>query len=289
VYQKSSTDGRPFPESLKAAGMLPGVKPSLTVYALPGTDGETVMQGLDSLAVRCRAYREAGCFFAKWRSPLTVDAKTGKPSNLAIESNMRDLARYALICQSEGLVPFVEPDVVLKGGYTLEEAVEANVKIWSCLFKSLEDHGVYLEGVLFKTNMVCPGTGCPQAYTAAQIAGATVGALRRTLPVAVRSVNFLSGGQALEDAAARLDAMNKLKDQRGGAASAPWNLSFSWSAALQLPLFELCRPESGHPKDESGLPRAAIQALFLEELKIASAAASGTHQPTPGAGDHTPP
>jgi fructose-bisphosphate aldolase class 1 len=123
VFQSSSL-GVPLPQLLTARGILPGVKPSLTVYKLPGCDGETVMQGLDSLAERLRSYKAAGCVFAKWRSPLNIDIAAGKPSQLAMESNMRDQARYALICQSEGIVPIVEPDLVLTGSHTLEDAVE---------------------------------------------------------------------------------------------------------------------------------------------------------------------
>ena len=114
VFQQDSA-GVPFPEVLSKQGLIPGVKPSLTVYKLPGTAGETTMQGLDGLSERCAKYYAAGCRFAKWRSPLTIDVAAGTPSALAIETNCRDLARYALICQSEGLVPIVEPDLVLKG------------------------------------------------------------------------------------------------------------------------------------------------------------------------------
>ena len=286
VYQKSSTDGRTFPAVLKSLGILPGVKPSLTVYKLPGTGGETVMQGLDSLSLRAAEYRAAGCLFAKWRSPLTIDTASGKPSELAIESNCRDLARYALICQSEGLVPLVEPDVVLKGEHTLETAVEVNGRVHAALFKAMADHDVYMEGALFKVNMVCPGKDCPVAYSVDDIATANLLVLRRSLPVAIRSVNFLSGGQSLEACAARLNAMNQLKQKRG-ACSAPWNLSFSWSACVQLPLFDLCLTED-YSGDEAGFPRAAMQALYLNNLSVAASAASGTHTPAPGDGDHKP-
>ena len=138
VFQ-SSTEGVPLPQLLKARGILPGVKPSLTVFKLPGCDGETVMQGLDSLAERLKEYKKAGCVFAKWRSPLTIDVAKGKPSSLAIEANMRDQARYALICQAEGIVPIVEPDLVLTGTHTLEDAVEINVRVLNVLFGSLAE------------------------------------------------------------------------------------------------------------------------------------------------------
>ena len=274
VFQKSDK-GVPLPKLLAERGILPGVKPSLTVYKLPGCDGETVMQGLDSLAERLREYREAGCVFAKWRSPLDVDVAAGKPSQLAIEANMRDQARYALICQSEGIVPIVEPDLVLAGTHTLEDAVEINVRVLNALFSSMAEHGVHLEGCILKVNMVNAGKNGPVTYSAEEIADANLRTLRRTLPVAVRTVNYLSGGQPLVDACTRLDAINRLKTQRGGDRYAPWNLSYSWSAAIQLPLFELCRDGALARDVATGLPLTAMAAQYLANLRIASAAAKG--------------
>jgi fructose-bisphosphate aldolase class I len=277
VFQKNA-QGTPFPEMLTSLGIVPGVKPHLKVYALPGQAGSTVMQGLDSLAARCREYAAAGCRFAKWRSPLTIDVANGQPSALVIEANMQDLARYALICQAEGLVPIVEPDIALTGDHDLDTAVAVNVKVQSALYKAMLDHGVFMEGTILKSNMVNPGKKCPIPYTVDEIAKANVAVLRRCMPAAIRSANFLSGGQSLEDAAARLSAINRLK------GNSPWNLSFSWSAALQLPLFQLC-------KGTGELQLDAMAALYLEELKVAAAAARGEWNPTtnPAAGAHVPP
>ena len=280
VGQKAD-DGTPFPDYLKKKGLLPGVKPSLTVYALPGTSGETCMQGLDFLAKRCAEYKAAGCTFAKWRSPLTIDVAKGTPSALAIETNMRDLARYALICQSEGLVPIVEPDLVLKGDHSLEDAVEANARVNMELFRACADYGVYMEGTLLKTNLVNPGKDCSETYSLEQIADANLRMLRRVLPVAVQSVNYLSGGLDLDAASGRLAAINDLKKRRGGDRYAPWNLSFSWSACIQLPLFQLCKTAAA---DASGLPRKAIQALYIKNLAVAKDAALGKHADLPKKG-----
>jgi len=277
LYQKSSTSGKMFPHALNDIGILPGVKPHLKVYALPGQNGATVMQGLDSLAARCKEYKAAGCKFAKWRSPIDIDLSVGQPSDLTIEANMQDLARYALICQAEGLVPIVEPDVSLKGDHDLEDAVRINLKIQSVLFKAMLDHGVYMEGALLKSNMVNPGKKCKTAYTVDELAIANLQVFRRCFPTAMVSANFLSGGQSLDDAAARLDAINKHK-----TAKDPWNLSFSWSAALQMPLFELCR-------GKSQLPLKEMEALYVKELKIASAAALGEYARSGTSGDHKPP
>ena len=274
LYQKSTTNGKLFPEVLSDLGIVPGVKPHLKVYALPGQSGATVMQGLDSLAVRLQEYKDAGCKFAKWRSPLEIDIAAGQPSELTIETNMKDLARYALICQDVGLVPIVEPDISLKGDHDLETAVRVNVKVQSMLFKSMLDHGVYMEGALLKSNMVNPGKKCKTNYTVDELAIANLQVFRRCFPTAMVSANFLSGGQSLEDAAARLDAINKHK-----SAKDPWNLSFSWSAALQMPLFELCRGKSELPLKEMG-------DLYIAELEKAGAAALGSYARNGKEGDH---
>merc|ERR1719161_254350 len=230
------------------------------------------------LAERLREYKAAGCVFAKWRSPLDIDIAAGKPSQLANECNMRDQARYALICQSEGLVPIVEPDLVLKGDHTLEDAVEINVRVNNMLFQSLAEHGVHLDGAILKVNMVNAGKDCTQTFTPEQIADANLRTLRRCLPVSVRTVNYLSGGQTLQDAAARLDAINRLKAKRGGDRYAPWNLSYSWSAAIQLPLFEFCKDPNLERDAASGLPLKAMAAAYVANLKVASAAAKGELQ-----------
>lgn len=275
LYQKSD-DGILFPELLTKRGIVPGIKPHLKVYTLPGTNGDTVMQGLDSLALRCRDYYKAGARFAKWRSPLVIDIEKGCPTDLAIKANMHDLARYALICQSEGLMPIVEPDVSLSGTHTLEQAVDINIKIQSELFKAMIDHGVYMPGTTLKPNIINPGKNCPKAYTVEEIAEANIYVLEQSFPVAMPGSNFLSGGQTLEQAAARLSAMNKIKGK------GPWNLSFSWSQALQLPLLDLC-------KGKGELQLEEMSKLYVEELKIASAASLGQYEWKKGDGDHVPP
>ena len=229
------------------------------------------MQGLDSLALRCQEYYRAGARFAKWRSPLVIDMEAGRPTDLAIRSNMHDLARYALICQSEGLMPIVEPDVSLKGAHSLADAVDVSCRVHSELFKAMMDHGVHLAGCTLKPNMINPGRDCPTFYSVEEIAAANIYVLEQSFPVAMKGANYLSGGQTLEQAAARLSAINRAKGK------GPWNLSFSWSQALQLPLLKLCKGE---------LQLEAMSNLYLEELKIASAAAKGEWNWKTGDGDH---
>ena len=270
---QKSDGGRPFPLFLRDRGITTGVKVHLKACVLPGTGGDTVMQGLDSLASRCGEYRERGARFAKWRSPLAIDVSSGRPTDLAIRANMSDLARYALICQSGGLMPIVEPDVSLSGSHTLEEAISINTRVLSELFRQMIEHRVHLLGATLKSNIVNPGRECPVPYTVDDIARANVSVLERTFPVAMKTANYLSGGQSLGDAAARLSAINRLN--RAG----PWNLSFSWSAALQLPLLELCRGKGGLQLD-------VMQKLYIEELETASEAAKVEWDGKEGDGDH---
>jgi len=192
---------------------------------------------------------------------------------MGIRANMSDLARYALICQSEGLVPIVEPDVSLSGQHTLEDSISVNTKVLAELFKQMIDHGVYMPGATLKSNIINPGKECPVSYGVDEIARANVRVLESTFPVAMKTANYLSGGQSLKDAAARLSAMNRY-NTRG-----PWNLSFSWSAAFQLPLLELCR-------GKEGLQLCAMSELYIEELKIASAASKGEWNGKEGDGGH---
>ena len=169
--------------------------------------------------------------------PAAKHKRGALPPRSAHSLEFRSLAlaaRYALICQSEGIVPIVEPDLVLAGSHTLEDAIEINVRVLNCLFGAMAEHGCHLEGCILKVNMVNAGKDCHISYTADQIADANLRTLRRTLPVAVRTVNYLSGGQPLAEACARLDAINRLKAKRGGDRYAPWNLSYSWSAAVQV-------------------------------------------------------
>uniref|UniRef100_A0A7S4J766 fructose-bisphosphate aldolase n=1 Tax=Odontella aurita TaxID=265563 RepID=A0A7S4J766_9STRA len=232
--QKSSSSGKVFPQVLQERGIVPGVKPHLKVATIPGTNGDTFMQGLDSLAVRAREYYKAGAKFAKWRSPVSIESSTGRPTDLAIRANMHDLARYALICQSEGLMPIVEPDVSLSGVHTLEEAVAVNVCVQSELFKAMIDHGVYMGGTTLKSNIVNPGRDCPRSYSADEIATANMFVFEQCFPTSMKGANFLSGGQTLEEVSARLSAINKQKGAN------PWNLRYVLSVLFQAGSGLLC-------------------------------------------------
>lgn len=278
LLQKSLPSNEYFPKVLSSLDIIPGVKPHLKTYTLPGTGGDTVMQGLDSLAVRLKEYYQQGARFTKWRSPLEINVLEGRPTQLVIESNMRDLARFALISQSEGLVPLVEPDVVLTGDHNLEMAVAINTEIASMLYHNMLKHGVFMEGCILKVNMVNPGQSCAKKYSVNEIAQTNVDVLRRTMPAAIPGVNYLSGGQCLSDACARLSAINQIAN----TVACPWNISFSWSAAIQMPLFELCRNGRGLTADVL----ADMSKLYLEELAMASKASLGKYVINGDSGAH---
>ncbi|KAK7855612.1 fructose-bisphosphate aldolase [Quercus suber] len=189
-----------------------------------GTNGETTTQGFDSLGARCQQYYKAGARFAKWRAVLKIGPN--EPSELSIQQNAQGLARYAIICQENGLVPIVEPEILTDGAHDIRKCAAATEIVLAAVYKALNDQHVLLEGTLLKPNMVTPGSDSPKV-TPEVIAEYTVTALRRTVPAAVPGIVFLSGGQSEEEATLNLNAMNRLEVLK------PWTLSFSFGRALQ--------------------------------------------------------
>jgi len=224
LYQKAD-DGTPFVKILRDHGIIPGIKVDKGVVPLAGTINETTTQGLDDLGKRCAQYKKDGADFAKWRCVLKISDHT--PSELAMKENANVLARYATICQQNGLVPIVEPEVLCDGEHTLERAQIVTEAVLSAQYKALVDHHVYLEGTLLKPNMVTAGQSCPTKYSPEQCAKATVTALQRTVPCAVPGITFLSGGQSEEQASIHLNAINQYPGKK------PWSLTFSFGRALQ--------------------------------------------------------
>ncbi|CAI0469507.1 unnamed protein product [Linum tenue] len=209
---------------MKEGGVLPGIKVDTGTVELAGTNGETTTQGLDGLAARCAKYYQAGARFAKWRAVLKIG--TNEPSQLAINENANGLARYAIICQENGLVPIVEPEILVDGSHDINKCADVTERVVAACYKALNDHKVFLEGTLLKPNMVTPGSDAKKVSPDV-IAEYTVRALQRTMPPAVPAVVFLSGGQSEEEATVNLNAMNKLQTKK------PWTLSFSFGRALQ--------------------------------------------------------
>jgi len=213
------------------------------------------------LGERCAKYYADGARFAKWRSVLKI-AKN-EPSIQAINENAQVLARYAAICQENGLVPIVEPEILMDGDHDLERAVEVATEVLSTVYHKLHEHHVFLEGTLLKPNMVCPGADCTKKYTPADIALATVTVLQRTVPAAVAGITFLSGGQSEEEATVHLNEMNKVAGQK------PWALTFSYGRALQATVLDTWKG-----KDEN---KAAAQTALLVRAKANSQASMGVY------------
>ncbi|OWM85902.1 fructose-bisphosphate aldolase, cytoplasmic isozyme 1 [Punica granatum] len=223
LYQKTS-GGKPFVEVLQENGVVPGIKVDKGTVELAGTNGETTTQGFDSLGARCAQYYKVGARFAKWRAVLKIGPT--EPSELSIQQNAQGLARYAIICQENGLVPIVEPELLTDGPHDIAKCAAVTETVLAAVYKALNDHHVLLEGTLLKPNMVTPGSDSPKVV-AEVIAEYTVRVMRRTVPPAVPGIVFLSGGQSEEEATVNLNAMNKLEVLK------PWVLSFSFGRALQ--------------------------------------------------------
>lgn len=224
---QTSSNGSSMVKLLQDQGIVPGIKVDKGVVILPGTNGETVTQGLDGLADRCRKYKAGGAQFAKWRAVIKIGENM--PSELCIQENAVTLARYATICQMEGLVPIVEPEVLCDGTHTLAQCQAVTEKVLAATYKACNDHHLYLEGSLLKPNMVTAGMSCPEQASPQQVAEATVVTLQRTVPSAVVGITFLSGGQSEENATLNLNAINQYQDP----GRKPWKLSFSYGRALQ--------------------------------------------------------
>lgn len=227
LYQKDHT-GKRFVDLIKEQNIIPGIKVDKGVLALyGGIEGETSTLGLDGLAERCKKYYDEGCRFAKWRAVLMIDMSKGAPTEVSIHENAYGLARYASICQWNGLVPIVEPEVLMDGSHTMEEAAWVTERVIAATYKALNDHNVLLEGTLLKPNMVRMGTENKQPYSEEAIARLTIRTLQRAVPPAVPGIMFLSGGMSEEEATVALNLLNAVDAVR------PWSLSFSYGRALQ--------------------------------------------------------
>jgi len=232
TIRQQTKDGTPFLKVLADAGIIPGIKVDVGAKALAGHPGETVTEGLDGLRERLNGYFQIGARFAKWRAVIPVGEEI--PSRSGLEANAHALARYAAMCQEAGLVPIVEPEVLMTGDHSLERCLKVTREILRNVFLQLNCQRVMLEGMLLKPNMVVPGLACPTGATVNEVADATVHCLLQTVPAAVPGVVFLSGGQSPELASARLNAMNMNFKSR-----VPWELSFSFGRAIQQPALEI--------------------------------------------------
>ncbi len=230
TIRQSTKDGVPFTTIMKKAGIIPGIKVDKGPQPLAGFPGDVVTEGLDGLRPRLQEYARLGAQFAKWRAVINISEDN--PSSTAIEANCHVLARYAALCQEAGLVPMVEPEVIMDGDHSIEVSYEVHEAVLRSLFNALYEQNVMLEGVILKISMVIPGKQCEEQASIEEVAEATVRVLKTTVPASLPGIVFLSGGQADEQATAHLNAMNQLGPH-------PWPLSFSYgramvSAALQV-------------------------------------------------------
>ena len=232
TIRQQKKDGTPFLKVLGEAGIVPGIKVDTGAKDLAAHPGEKITEGLDGLRIRLQEYFQMGARFAKWRAVISIGE--GIPSRSCIEANAQAMARYAALCHEAGLVPIVEPEVLMDGDHTLECCRKVTEEVLRNVFIQLNCQRVLLEGMILKPNMVLPGLKCPAQESVDEAADITVHSLLRTVPAAVPGIAFLSGGQSGELASARLNAMNVRFKSR-----LPWALAFSFARAIQQPALEI--------------------------------------------------
>jgi fructose-bisphosphate aldolase, class I len=254
------SDGTPFPQVLSKKGIMPGIKVDKGPVDIPGFPGEVVTEGLDGLRGRVKEYRDFGAKFAKWRAVITIG--DGIPTPACLDLNAHALARYAALCQEGGLVPIVEPEVLLDGSHTIERCEEVTQETLKVVFSALADQRVYLEGMILKPSMVVSGKDCPRQAGVEEVAERTIRCLKRTVPGAVPGIAFLSGGQSAESATEHLNAMNSMGPH-------PWEVSFSYARALQDPALKSWKGQAANV--------AAAQKIFYHRAKCNSAARYGKY------------
>ncbi len=239
TIRQQKKDGTPFAKAVTDAGIIPGIKVDAGATDMAGHPGEKITEGLDGLRDRLTQYAHMGARFAKWRAVIALGE--GIPSRGCIEANAHALARYAALCQDAGLVPIVEPEVLMDGDHTLKRCAEVTENVLRVVFDQLYAQRVMLEGMILKPNMVLPGLACSKQEAVGEVADTTMRCLLRAVPAAVPGIAFLSGGQPSELASARLNAMNARFRSR-----LPWALTFSFSRALQQPALEMWRGQEAH-------------------------------------------
>jgi fructose-bisphosphate aldolase, class I len=261
TIRQKAHDGTPFPAFLERHGILPGIKVDAGAKDMALCPGEQVTEGLDGLAKRCAEYVKLGAKFAKWRAVINIDEVL--PSAACVSANAHALARYAAICQAQGLVPIVEPEVLMDGAHTIDRCEAVTLGVLQAVFAALAEQRVVLEHMVLKPSMVISGKACPQQASPREVAERTVRTLRRTVPSAVPGIAFLSGGQSDALATEHLDLMNRL-------GTAPWALTFSYGRALQAPALKAW----GGKAENVGAAKAAL----AHRARMNSLAATGQYQ-----------
>jgi fructose-bisphosphate aldolase, class I len=265
TLRQSGADGTPLVEALVRQEVIPGIKVDRGAKPLPGCPGETVTEGLDGLAERLEEYRGLGARFTKWRGVIRIGE--GMPSRTCIEANAHALARYAALSQEAGLVPIVEPEVLMDGAHDLEQCFAATAATLREVFHQLGHQRVLLEGMVLKPNMVLSGSDAVDRAGAEHVAAATVGCFMRTVPAAVPGIAFLSGGQGDEEATLNLDAINR----HAARVGAPWEMTFSFGRGLQAAPLQAWQ---GRPENAE-----ATRKVFLGRARVISEARQGRYAP----------
>ena len=260
TIRQSASDGRRFVDILNEQGSLPGIKVDMGAKPLAGALDETVTEGLDGLRDRLNEYVDLGARFTKWRAVIKIGDHI--PSRYCIEANAHALGRYAALSQEAGLVPIVEPEVLMDGNHDIQRCQDVTETTLNAVFNQLFEQRVQLEGMVLKPNMVISGTDCPKQASVEEVAKATVATLRRCVPAAVPGIVFLSGGQSEEEATAHLNAMNAL-------GALPWELSFSYGRALQQSALKAWGGKADN--------LSAAQAAFLHRARMNGAARMGEY------------
>jgi fructose-bisphosphate aldolase, class I len=262
TLRQSAADGTPFPKLLESKGIIPGIKVDKGAKPLALAEGETVTEGLDGLRGRLEEYRELGARFTKWRATISIGK--GIPSEYCLWTNAHALARFAALSQEAGLVPIVEPEVLMDGDHTIDRSFEVTSRTLHAVFTELRDQRVHPEGILLKPNMVLPGYDGSDQASHEEVAAETIRCFKRHVPAAVPGIVFLSGGQSDEDATANLNAMNAMGPH-------PWQLSFSYGRALQAAALKAWGGKQENVE--------AAQRAYYHRAKMNSAARTGMYAP----------
>jgi len=250
IRQSTINGSIPFPEHLSTLGIIPGIKVDKGAKQLANSDDEKITEGLDGLRDRLKEYYELGARFSKWRAVITIGEDI--PTAYCISANAHALARYAALCQEQGLVPIVEPEILMNGDHTIEESYQLTTETLYTVFYELASQGVELEGMVLKPNMVLSGYDCSEQASVKEVAEMTVDCFFNTVPAAVPGIAFLSGGQSDELATAHLNAMNQID-------GTPWNLTFSYGRALQAPALKAWSGKAENiPTAQEALMKRAI-------------------------------
>jgi fructose-bisphosphate aldolase class I len=263
TIRQSAADGTPFPAVLERQGIIPGIKVDTGAKDLANAPGEKITEGLDGLRERLQEYRDLGARFTKWRAVITIIGDD-IPSEYCVWTNAHALGRFAGLSQEAGLVPIVEPEVLMDGDHTIERSFDVTARTLHAVFTELRDQRVHVDGVLLKPNMILSGYECPDQAGPQEVAERTLECFRRHVPAAVPGIVFLSGGQSDEDATTHLNAMNAMGPH-------PWELSFSYGRALQAPALKAW---GGDPANAQ-----AAQQAYLHRARMNGLARSGSYSP----------